>query len=274
MKRRLLCFAMTLGCIVGLLAGCGEAPGAQNGSFSSSGMASSQSMSSGGDPSDLSSPEQSAQSTQEPSSEGGKPSPSSQNQGETSTSTSNKGDSSKASSSASKSTGQGTGASGGKDTASSAPASTQNNTPSRPATTAPNTPSHGGNNDRQEEQKDPQTVTITLSIECKAAVDKGNAIAKKVSDENGYILPPTTIEFNVEEKATVYDALKETGLVIVSEEGMFGQYVKSIQSLKEGTFGGQDGWKYEVNGVFPGFSCSKYELNDGDTVAWHYSLTA
>ena len=55
---------------------------------------------------------------------------------------------------------------------------------------------------------------------------------------------------------------------------MFGQYVKSIQSLNRGVLGRESGWKYEVNGVYPGISCSKYTLSDGDIVIWRYSLTA
>ncbi|GAA6395586.1 DUF4430 domain-containing protein [Solibaculum mannosilyticum] len=263
--KRLLCFVVTLGCIVGLLSGCGEVPAAQNGSVLSSEPMSSQGGSNLPEQSALLS---SAQSSLEDSSGGEEPSPSSQKQQGVNPDASQKEASTSPSPSVSKSQGQ---AAGGKNTASNPLAPTQDNTQAPPATT-PDVPSQGGNNDHQEEPQNPETITITLSVECRAAREKGNRIAQKISDENGYIRTPVTMQ--LEKDATAYDALEQTGLVIVSEEGMFGQYVKSIQSLKEGAFGGQDGWKYEVNGVYPGISCSKYTLSDGDIVVWRYSLTA
>nr|WP_317413002.1 DUF4430 domain-containing protein [uncultured Solibaculum sp.] len=264
--KRLLCFVVTLGCVVGLMSGCGQVPAEQNGSALSSEEVSSQGGSSLPDQSALSS---SAQSSQEDSSGGEEPSPSSQKQEGANPATSKKETSTSHSSSVSKSQGQ---AAGGKNTVSSPAASEPSNTPAPPATT-PDVPSQGGNSGSQEEPKeDPDTITITLSVECRAAREKGNEIAQKISDENGYIRTPVTMQ--LQKDATAYDALKQTGLVIVSEEGMFGQYVKSIQSLNRGVLGRESGWKYEVNGVYPGISCSKYTLSDGDIVIWRYSLTA
>ena len=35
--------------------------------------------------------------------------------------------------------------------------------------------------------------------------------------------------------------------------------------------GEQSGWMYEVNGVYPGKSCSKYDVEDGDIIKWNYT---
>ena len=271
--KRLLCLIVTIGCLAGLLAGCGDVPAAQNSILSSSRTASSAWASGEAEESDLSDPEQPIQEDSSRAEEGDS-SASSQKEEGTGSASSAAGTSSKSPPAVSKSAGQG---GGGKTAASDPPASnyqTPDAASSPEQTPAPEqTPpasSQGGNSGGQEEPKDPNVVTIRFAVECQAAVDKGNQIAKKIS-KNGYVLAPVTME--LEKGATVYDALKKSGLVFTSEGGMFGQYVSSIQSLAEKACGDQSGWKYEVNGVFPGVSCSVQKLQDGDTVIWHYSLT-
>ena len=70
--------------------------------------------------------------------------------------------------------------------------------------------------------------------------------------------------------ATVYDALKATGVGINASETQYGIYVSSIGGLAEKEYGGTSGWMYSVNGTTPMVSCGSYTLNDGDTVYWHY----
>lgn len=271
--KRLLCLIVTIGCLAGLLAGCDDVPAAQNSTLSSSRTASSAWASSEEEESDLSNPEQPIQEDSSRAEEGDS-SVSSQKEEGTGSASSRAGTSSKSPPAVSKSAGQ----EGGGKTASSDPPASNHKMPdaaSSPEQTpapeqTPPASSQGGNSGGQEEQKDPNVVTIRFAVECQAAVDKGNRIAKKIS-KNGYVLAPVTME--LEKGATVYDALKKSGLVFTSEGGMFGQYVSSIQSLAEKACGDQSGWKYEVNGVFPGVSCSVQKLQDGDTVIWHYSLT-
>ena len=35
--------------------------------------------------------------------------------------------------------------------------------------------------------------------------------------------------------------------------------------------GDESGWMYKVNGWFPNYGAGRYEVEDGDTVEWHYS---
>lgn len=48
-------------------------------------------------------------------------------------------------------------------------------------------------------------------------------------------------------------------------------YVKSIDGIEEFDYGSMSGWKYSVNGEFPGVSCGSVNLTDGDYVIWVYS---
>lgn len=41
--------------------------------------------------------------------------------------------------------------------------------------------------------------------------------------------------------------------------------------LYEFDCGKDSGWMYCVNGWYPNYGCSKYTLEDGDTVEWRYT---
>lgn len=48
-------------------------------------------------------------------------------------------------------------------------------------------------------------------------------------------------------------------------------YVQGINHLYEFNCGPLSGWMYKVNGEFPGIGVSRYELQDGDDVEFHYT---
>jgi len=48
-------------------------------------------------------------------------------------------------------------------------------------------------------------------------------------------------------------------------------YIESINNLYEFDVGELSGWVYEVNGWFPNYGCSRYQLLDGDVVRWLYT---
>ena len=35
--------------------------------------------------------------------------------------------------------------------------------------------------------------------------------------------------------------------------------------------GALSGWMYRVNGWYPNYGCSRYQLKDGDVVEWRYT---
>ena len=48
-------------------------------------------------------------------------------------------------------------------------------------------------------------------------------------------------------------------------------YIEGIHNLYEFDAGDLSGWMYRVNGWFPNYGCSRYQLADGDVVEWVYT---
>ena len=48
-------------------------------------------------------------------------------------------------------------------------------------------------------------------------------------------------------------------------------YIEGIGNLYEFDCGERSGWMYRVNGWFPNYGCSRYQLEPGDTVEWVYT---
>lgn len=70
--------------------------------------------------------------------------------------------------------------------------------------------------------------------------------------------------------ATVYDALRATGVSINAGNTQYGLYVSSIGGLAEKEHGGTSGWTYYVDGVMPMTSCANYKLAGGESIVWRY----
>ena len=48
-------------------------------------------------------------------------------------------------------------------------------------------------------------------------------------------------------------------------------YVEGINNLYEFDVGSLSGWMYNVNGWYPNYGCSRYQVKDGDVVEWRYT---
>ncbi len=48
-------------------------------------------------------------------------------------------------------------------------------------------------------------------------------------------------------------------------------YIEGINNLYEFDCGELSGWMYKVNGWFPNYGCSRYQLKEGDVVEWVYT---
>lgn len=119
-----------------------------------------------------------------------------------------------------------------------------------------------------QEEPQPGRIAVTLSVDCRTAVEAGYADAVETAPD-GEILAGTRIV--LEEGATVYDLLQHSGLDVEVNSSITGTYVTEIQFLKEKQCGPASGWMYSVNGSFPGKSCDRYKLKDGDMVAFRYT---
>ena len=86
----------------------------------------------------------------------------------------------------------------------------------------------------------------TISVDCSTIWDNEDMLDKSIKDyvpKDGVILKERTVSY----------------------------YVEGINNIYEFSCGEQSGWMYEVNGVYPGKSCSKYDVEDGDIIKWNYT---
>lgn len=120
--------------------------------------------------------------------------------------------------------------------------------------------------------------TCTISISCETILDNMDKCAeskKALVPEDGIILPATEVTFS--EGESVYDVLqrvcKENKIHMESSFTPVynSAYIEGIHNLYEYDVGKLSGWMYAVNGWYPNYGCSRYQLKDGDVVEWRYT---
>ena len=122
------------------------------------------------------------------------------------------------------------------------------------------------------------SYTCTFSISCATILnnwDKCDESKKPLVPADGVILPSTTVPFS--EGESVFDVLqricRENRIHMESSwTPMYNSaYVEGIHNLYEFDVGSLSGWMYSVNGWFPNYGCSRYQVKDGDVVEWRYT---
>lgn len=120
----------------------------------------------------------------------------------------------------------------------------------------------------------------TITIRCDTIFDNADALEKAKAPyvpEDGVILPVTTVEFTSGE--TVFDVLQRVceAADIQLEYSWTplydSYYVEGINHLYEFDCGFESGWMYKVDGWFPNYGCSAYELQGGEEIVWCYTCT-
>ena len=127
-------------------------------------------------------------------------------------------------------------------------------------------------------KKQGETWTCTFSISCATLLDNMNSLPaekRELVPSDGWILPAQTVTFT--EGDSVFDVLqavtRENKIHMEYEDTPLykSAYIEGIANLYEFDAGNESGWMYSVNGWFPNYGCSRYELQDGDTVEWVYT---
>lgn len=132
---------------------------------------------------------------------------------------------------------------------------------------------------------EPQDVTVgdavytcTFSISCATILDNIKDLdPEKVElvPEDGWLMEPETVTF--QEGESVFDVLlrvcREQTIHMEYENTPIynSAYIEGIGNLYEFDCGERSGWMYSVNGWFPNYGCSRYQLRDGDVVEWVYT---
>ncbi len=123
-----------------------------------------------------------------------------------------------------------------------------------------------------------KAFTCTFSIECTTILNNLSELEPdklELVPSNGIILAPVEVTFYDGE--SVYDVLQR----VCREKGIHMEaswtpiynsaYVEGIHNLYEFDCGNLSGWMYCVNGWYPNYGCSRYQLVQGETVVWRYT---
>lgn len=130
----------------------------------------------------------------------------------------------------------------------------------------------------KQEINNKKKYTCTFSIECSTILNNLSDLdpdKRHLVPSDGVILPPTKVTFY--EGESVYDVLqrvcKENNIHMeASWTPVYNSaYIEGINNLYEFDCGELSGWMYRVNGWYPNYGCSRYQLADGEVVEWRYT---
>ena len=122
------------------------------------------------------------------------------------------------------------------------------------------------------------TNTCTFSIECSTILNNLSMLEPEKLEMvpfDGMILAEITVVFY--EGESVFDVLqrvcRENNIHMeASWTPMYNSaYIEGIHNLYEFDCGALSGWMYKVNGWYPNYGCSRYQLQDGDVVEWRFT---
>ena len=128
------------------------------------------------------------------------------------------------------------------------------------------------------EQVEKQEFNITMSIDCSTILDNMDLLdplKAPLVPENGTILEQVTLE--VTKGQSVFDVLlsetreRKIHMEYVDTPLYNSAYIEGINNFYEFDVGELSGWMYKVNGEFPSYGSSKYELLENDVVEWIYT---
>ena len=120
--------------------------------------------------------------------------------------------------------------------------------------------------------------TCTLSISCATILDNMDLCKEEKRElvpEDGWILKPMTVTFY--EGESVFNILQRTckqqkiHMEFENTPIYNSAYIEGINNLYEFDVGNTSGWMYKVNGWFPNYGCSRYQLQNGDVIEWVYT---
>ncbi|MEG1500447.1 MAG: DUF4430 domain-containing protein [Acetivibrio sp.] len=121
-------------------------------------------------------------------------------------------------------------------------------------------------------------MTCTFSVRCDtilANIDWLDPEKVELVPENGVVFAKQTVSFY--EGESVFNVLlremKKNNIHMEFENTPIynSAYIEGIHNLYEFDCGELSGWMYKVNGWFPNYGCSRYQLKQGDLVEWVYT---
>ena len=122
------------------------------------------------------------------------------------------------------------------------------------------------------------SFTVTLSVRCDTILNNMRLLDKEKHElvpEDGVIFPATSV--TVYEGESVFNILqremRRAGIHMTFRNTPIynSAYIVAINNLEEFDVGELSGWMYQVNGWYPNYGCSRYQLRPGDVIEWNYT---
>lgn len=120
--------------------------------------------------------------------------------------------------------------------------------------------------------------TCTLSVRCDTILNNMSWLDDEkiqLVPKDGIIFAEKTVTFY--EGESVFNLLRremkrnKIHMEFVNTPIYNSAYIEGIANLYEFDCGELSGWMYKVNGWFPNYGCSRYQLKAGDKVEWVYT---
>ena len=122
------------------------------------------------------------------------------------------------------------------------------------------------------------TLTCTLSVRCDTIINNLDLLdSNKVEfvPQSGVIFAETTVPFYDGESVfnVLLREMKRNKIHLEFENTPIynSAYIEGIANLYEFDCGELSGWMYKVNGIFPNYGCSRYQLKSGDKIEFVYT---
>ena len=130
----------------------------------------------------------------------------------------------------------------------------------------------------QETEISDKADTCTISISCATILNHMDWLTpgkEELVPEDGWILKPMQVTFY--EGESVFNVLRRTckqeKIHMEFEDTPIynSAYIEGIHNLYEFDCGELSGWMYSVNGWFPNYGVSRYQLREGDNIEFRYT---
>ena len=130
----------------------------------------------------------------------------------------------------------------------------------------------------QETEISDQARTCTISVSCATILNHMDWLTPGKEDlvpEDGWILKPMQVTFY--EGESVFNVLQRTckqqkiHMEFTNTPMYNSAYIEGMNNLYERDCGELSGWMYQVNGWFPNYGCSRYQVQAGDEICWEYT---
>lgn len=121
-------------------------------------------------------------------------------------------------------------------------------------------------------------LSCTLSVKCDSLLENISSLKQDKLDilpKDGIIFAQQKVSFYKGE--SVFDVLQremqknKIHMEFVMTPIYNSAYIEGINNLYEFDAGELSGWMYKVNGWFPNYGASRYQLQEGDVVEWLYT---